>query len=52
MRDEKGVDDMIFIILIYANDLLIFAMALEMDILRALLTEAFKSITRIRNFLI
>jgi hypothetical protein len=36
---------MIFIILIYVDDLLIFATALEMEILRALLTEAFKSIT-------
>ena len=42
---RKVLDDMIFIILIYVDDLLIFAMTLEMDILRALLTEAFKSIT-------
>jgi hypothetical protein len=42
---RKVVDDMIFIILIYVDDLMIFAMALEMEILRALLTEAFKSIT-------
>ena len=42
---RKVVNNMIFIILIYVDDLLIFATALEMEILRALLTEAFKSIT-------
>ena len=42
---RKVVVDMIFIILIYVDDLLIFATVLEMEILRALLTEAFKSIT-------
>ena len=36
---------MIFIILIYVDDLLTFMMKDEMKALRALLTEAFKSIT-------
>ena len=42
---RKVVDDMIFIIVIYVDDLLIVATALEMETLHALLTEAFKSIT-------
>ncbi len=42
---RREVDDMIFIILIYVDDLLIFASAEEMEALRHLLIAAFKSIS-------
>ena len=42
---RRVVDGMTFVILIYVDDLLIFAMKKEIEALRALLTEAFKTIT-------
>ncbi len=42
---RKVVDDLIFVVLIYVDDLLIFATKEEMEGLRALLIAEFKSIT-------
>ena len=42
---RRFVGSLVFIILVYVDDLLIFASKEELERLRALLTEAFKTIT-------